>query len=86
MNDSLFINMFRQRQLHQNAVDLVIFVQNTNQIQQLFLRCIFIHAVFVWMKSNFFAGTLLVTNINLRCWVIAHQNNCQPRHDAMIFS
>ena len=76
--------MIRKRQLNQNAVHLIVLVQNANKIQQLLLRGIFIEPILKGVKTYLFTSLLLVADIDLRSRIVSHQNHCQTRLNAVI--
>ena len=72
------IDLFRQRQLHQNTVDTVITVELLDKRDQLFLACASIEPVFDGFHPGGFSGLDLVADIDLAGRILTDQNNRQP--------
>ena len=53
VDHQILVQMFRQRQLHQNSVNIRIPVQTVDHFQQLFLRRVCIQLVFNRFHADF---------------------------------
>ena len=74
----LAIDMFGKRQLNENAVNLGIGIFLRNQGQQICLGRIRRQFRIVDINSRRIAGLLFAFDIEMRRWVIAHQNGGEP--------
>ncbi len=74
------VQVRRQRQLHQNAVNLRITIQLLDQGNQFGLcrRCRQI--VVARTKANMCTGTALVAHVDGRCRIVADENNGEAGH------
>ena len=63
---------------------LIILVENPDEIQQLFLRGIFVQAILERTEADFLACLLLVADIDLGGGVISHENDCQTGVNAVV--
>ena len=84
-NHFLRVNVRRQRQLHQDAVNAGVGVQGVYARQQV----VFAHAGGVLLQhrvqASVRAGLDLVAYVNLRGLVVSHQYHRQPWGDALLF-
>ena len=69
------IQMARQRQLHEDAVDRRIRVQAGDEFVQVCLGCRCREVVRPRLQSAGFAGPALVPDVNRGCGVVAHEND-----------
>jgi hypothetical protein len=79
------LDMRRQRQLHEDAVDVGVRVERANAIEQRLLIHVCAKLVNFGMQSDFVARTNLVAHVNLRSRVIASDDYGEPRCDAIGF-
>ena len=77
------IEVFRQGQLHQNAVDGVVRIQTGYQLLQFVLRCRFGQIDGHGVNADLITPDALVAHINLAGWVCADENHRQSRRDAL---
>ncbi len=82
---TLGIDLGRQGQLNQNAVNLVAVIQRIHQRQQTLLSGVGGQGDFFAVKPQGLTGLHFTANVNLRGGILAHQNRCQPRRDAGAF-
>ena len=75
------VNMFRQRHLHQNAVDLSFIVQTADQFQQIGFRGFLRQMVNVAGHAQRLRRLLFVAVVNDTGRIAADQNNRQIRLD-----
>ncbi len=85
LQDLALIDMIRQRQLHQDAVNPLIVVQFIDQGQQLCFGCLGRQFVLVGKNPGFFTGLFLHRHINAAGRIVANQDNGQTRRDALAF-
>ena len=69
--------MRRQRQLHQDAVDIVAAVEIVDQRQQFFGGGCLQRRVLLAQDAQLFAGLHLATNVNFRRRIVANQHHGQ---------
>jgi hypothetical protein len=75
--------VLRQRQLHQNTIDLGIGIHLANQLHQIFLRRLGGQPIVVGIDAEFFAGPLLGRHIRIAGRIFANQNDTETGHDAL---
>ncbi len=85
VNNRLLLNMVRQRQLDQNAVNPVVPVQPVDQCQQLFLGCFGRQAVNLGIKAQLLAGFFLVADVSPGGRVLTQQDYGHPRNCPCLF-
>ncbi len=73
------IDVLRQRQLHQDAVDEGIGVEVADQLDELVLRHRFRQIVGIGFHPDGLGRPALVAHVDLRCWILAHQNDRETR-------
>ena len=84
-NDGFFVQLFRERQLAENAVNRIFVVQFLDKREQFFLRCLFGQGVFFGKNPRRFAGFLFVVDIGARRRVVADDNHGEPHRNALFF-
>ena len=82
-NDAVFVDVIRQRQLHQDAVHALIGIQVGNQRQQLLLGNAGRPQDGGILDSHDLAGLTLAPHIGLAGRVLPYQNHHQMRHAAI---
>ena len=82
LQQPLRVDVLRQRQLNQNAVDVVARIQLRHQRQHLIGRDALGRRQHLAVDAEFAAGLHLAANINLRGRHLAHQNHRQPGSDS----
>src|SRR5574344_1760720 len=65
-DDRLFVNMLRQRELHEYAVDAFVGVQPIDQREQFLLRRLLGQSYYVRGEADLLTGGVLVSDIHLR--------------------
>ena len=73
LNHELFVQMLRQRGLHENAVDFFIRIQLFDQCEQLFLRRFRGQNVLFGIDTRFRARLFLVVHIDLRGRIVSDE-------------
>src|SRR5580704_6701835 len=73
------VDMRRQWQLHQNAVNFVAVVEVMNQSEQCSSRRSFGRRVLLAVDADFLGGFDLTANVDLRRRVVTDEDNCQAR-------
>ena len=84
MDHRLGINLFGQRQLHQNAMDAGVGIESLNFAQQLRLRHAGIKLQHERMHADVFAGEDFIFDIDLTGRIVAHQDHGQAWCDAIL--
>ena len=69
--------MFRQRQLHKDAMDAGVAIEIVDKGQDIVLRCIRVKRMLDRMKAAGFGRTLLVANVNLARGVFPNNDYCE---------
>ena len=69
------VHLRGQRQLHQDAVDIVAAVQLFNQCEQFRGGCGFRRRVLLAVDANFFAGFDFAAHVNFRRRIVADEND-----------
>ena len=77
INNRLFINMLWKLHLHQNSMHVRIVVVLFNHLDHVFLFGICRHCFINRFDSDFFCCAMLVSDINLACFVVTNQNYCK---------
>lgn len=75
----LLVDMLRQRQLNDEAIDILFFVEAVNTSQQLFLRHVILIADERRGKTALLAGDNLVFHVRLRAAVMSYEDSGQMR-------
>jgi hypothetical protein len=78
-DDRFRVDMFRQRQLHQNAMNLGVAVQVADYRQQFALRRFGGQAMRPGFHAYLFGGASLVADIDLARRILANQNGGESR-------
>ena len=75
----------RQRQLEQEAVYLRAEIQFVDLGDELFFRGVFRHADDFGIDAELFTGAVLVAHVDLRGGIFAHDDDGEPRSNAILF-
>ena len=79
LRDALFIDMARQRQLHDEAVYVFILVELVDTLEQLLLAHRVLEAYQRGLEPALFAGQHLILNVGFRTTVVAHEHRSEMR-------
>ena len=85
LHDERFVQVLRQRRLHQNAVDLRVCVQLFDKRQKLLLRGVFRQDVFLGVNAGLGAGLAFVTHVDFRRGVFADKHDRHAGLNALLF-
>ena len=77
------VQMPRQRQLHQDAVDRRVRIEPLHRLLERLLRAVFLQADYSGADAGLDAAVFLVAHVHLARRVLAHQNNRQMRRHAL---
>ena len=80
--DGKFIDLFWEWLLHQNAVDCRVVVQLLDGLEQMFLGSVGRHFDDGGNHADLFACFGFIAYINLRCGILADNDNCQSGYFA----
>ena len=80
----LLVQVPGQRQLHENAVDRIVFVERRDEIEHVLLCYVGRQRVLQRMEAAGFRGALLVAHVNLARRVFADDDHREARPDAVI--
>ena len=80
------IDLRRQRQLHQDAVDRLVLVQLGDQLEQLVGRGARRQAVQLAFDADRLARLALVADVDFAGRIVAHEHRGQARHDAVVLN
>jgi len=92
LRDALFVDMARQRQLHDEAVYVFILVELVDTLEQLLLAHRVLEAYQRGLEPALFAGQHLILNVGFRTTVVAHEHRSEMRalapccHNALHFA
>ena len=85
VNNLFIVEMLGERKLAQNAVDFRVIIKFFDQRIKLLLGCCGRQSIFHAVKAAFLTGTLFIADINLRCGIVADNNNRKTGSNALSF-
>ena len=83
LNDLFFIEVGGQRQLHENAVDLLLLIEGYVLGEQLRLVVSLGRGVFLRIDTHLGAGLLLVVDIDAGGRVVSHNDHCEAGRNSL---
>ncbi len=81
-HDPVGVDVGGDRQLHEDAVDVLVPVERFDQIQQLGLRCLAPEPVVGGAQADLLAGPVLAGDVHLRGGIVADDHGHQLRCSA----
>ena len=81
LDDPSFVDVVRQRQLHEEAVDGRIGVEGLDGVEQIGLGHVGRQSADLAAHAGLAAGVLLAADVDLAGRILADQDDRQPRHD-----
>ena len=84
VDDRRFVDLFWQRHLHQNPINVLMFIQLVDDCQQVFCSCRVGQVKLFRFNSNFSAGTNFVSHIDRRSIIISNQHGAQARLETLL--
>ncbi len=84
LRDRLFVEVTRQRELHENAVNFLVIIELINQLEHVFLRRVRVERMLHRVKAAAFCAFAFVAHIDLACRVLPDDHNCESRLQAML--
>ena len=64
VDNCLFVNVLRQRELNENSVNSVVTVENIYKVKKLFLCCVFVKSILKGLETYSLTSLFLVVNVN----------------------
>ena len=77
LDDLLLIDMLRQRQLYDEAVDIVVLIQFIHTSQEFGLGDVILKTDKCGLEATSLAREYLIFNVSLRTTVVTYQHCCQ---------
>jgi hypothetical protein len=82
LGDALLVDVLRQRQLDQDAVDSRIAIQAVDECQDFPFGCVRVQRVLHGVKAAILGRSLLVSYIDLARRIVANEDDGEPGSDA----
>ena len=80
----LFVQMLGQGQLHQDAVNLGVFIELVDQVDEFFLGGFLRQVVSLRVDAQLFRGLFFLADVYLRGRVRPDEHRDQPGHDIVL--